>query len=78
MGSGSDSDEGNNSDEEVRAQRAQKGVAPGADSIAGEKPPPLPGQEAAEEDEGPGVEKVAFFGSPFFTYHRDLASGVML
>ena len=56
MGSGSDSDEGNNSDEEVRAQRAQKGVAPGGDSSAKEKP--LPGQGTVEEDEGPGVEKV--------------------
>ena len=55
VGSGSDSDEGNNSDEELRAQRAQKEGGPAADSTAGEK---AQGIEAADEDGEPGIEKV--------------------
>lgn len=55
-GSGSDSDEGNNSDEELRARRAKTEGGPAADATGGEEVPA--GQTAADEDGVPGVDKV--------------------
>lgn len=55
-GSGSDSDEGNNSDEELRARRAVTEGLPSAAAATEDEAPA--GRAAADEDGVPDAEKV--------------------